>query len=151
VGKVPHVDRAAVQRCWVHWPFLLRRSYVRQNDAVSDERCDLLCLDLEKAEVLRRRRLSESRAADLASSGRALAEPTRLMLAAALVQTDELCVCDLAWVAERPIQAVSYHLGVLRAAGLAVSRREGKIVFYTLTERGRQLIHAHLESAEVRA
>jgi len=66
------------------------------------------------------------------------------------LQTDELCVCDLAWVTERPIQAVSCHLGILRTAGFAISRREGKIVFYALTERGRQLIDAHLEVAEVR-
>ncbi|MEO6857313.1 MAG: metalloregulator ArsR/SmtB family transcription factor [Solirubrobacteraceae bacterium] len=118
---------------------------------MSDDRCDLLCLDLEKAEVLRRRRLPDSGATDLASCARALADPTRTIIAAALAQTDELCVCDLAWVTERRIQAVSYHLGILRTASLTVSRRAGKIVFYALTDRGRRLIDAHLEGAEVRA
>ncbi|MDQ6821697.1 MAG: hypothetical protein M3076_15410 [Actinomycetota bacterium] len=53
---------------------------------MSDDRCDLLCLDLEKAEVLRRRRLPAARAADVANCARALADPTRASIAAALVQ-----------------------------------------------------------------
>jgi DNA-binding transcriptional ArsR family regulator len=40
----------------------------------------------------------------------------------------ELCVCDLAWVAERADNLVGHHLRVLRAAGLASSRREGGMV-----------------------
>ena len=38
----------------------------------------------------------------MAERAKALADPTRLTLAAALADADELCVCDLAWVAEQP-------------------------------------------------
>jgi DNA-binding transcriptional ArsR family regulator len=107
---------------------------------MADDRCDLLCLDLEKAERLRRDRIDDARAARLGDQARALADPTRLTLAAALAGADELCVCDLAWVSERAENLVSHHLRALRAAGLADSRRDGKMVLYRLTERGRALL-----------
>lgn len=69
----------------------------------------------------------------------ALGDPTRLALVAALRSTDELCVCDLAWITERSQALVSHHLRALRAAGLAVPRRDGKMVMYRLSERGRML------------
>ena len=55
-----------------------------------------------------------------------LADPTRLTLAAALLDADELCVCDLAWIVERSQNLVSHHARALRANGLVRSRREGK-------------------------
>jgi ArsR family transcriptional regulator, lead/cadmium/zinc/bismuth-responsive transcriptional repressor len=53
-----------------------------------------------------------------------------------------LCVCDLAWIAGRAENLVGHHLRTLRDAGLASSRREGKIVFYSLTETGLRLLDA---------
>jgi DNA-binding transcriptional ArsR family regulator len=49
-------------------------------------------------------------------------------------------VCDLAWVAGRAENLVSHHLRLLRSAELVTSRRDGKMVMYSLTERGRELI-----------
>jgi ArsR family transcriptional regulator, lead/cadmium/zinc/bismuth-responsive transcriptional repressor len=111
---------------------------------VADDRCDLLCLDLPRAEALRQSRLAVERAERLAAAARALGDPTRLTLAAALADADELCVCDLGWIAERPENLVSHHVRALRAAGLARSRRDGKLVMYSLTERGRALLDATL-------
>ena len=107
---------------------------------MADERCDLLCLDLDKAEALRASRLEPDRAERLADQAKALGDPTRLTLAFALAEGDELCVCDLAWVLERPENLVSHHLRQLRSAGLVTSRRDGKMVIYSLTERGRELL-----------
>jgi DNA-binding transcriptional ArsR family regulator len=61
-------------------------------------------------------------------------------LAAALAEGGELCVCDLAWVVERAENLVSHHLRLLRSAGVVTSRRDGKVVIYSLTERGRELL-----------
>ncbi len=107
-----------------------------------DDRCDLLCLDLPKAEALRASRLSEDAARTLAGRSKALADPTRLTIAAALAATDELCVCDLAWVTERPENLVSHHLRTLRSAGLVTGRRQGKMVMYAVTEAARALLAA---------
>jgi DNA-binding transcriptional ArsR family regulator len=109
---------------------------------MGDDRCDLLCLDLPKAEALRGRRLGEDEARPLAERAKALGDPTRLVIASALAATDELCVCDLAWVTERPENLVSHHLRLLRAAGLVTSRRDGRMVMYAATDAGRALLAA---------
>ncbi len=114
-----------------------------------DERCDLLCLDLPRAEELRARRIDAARAKEGAVRAHAFADPTRLTLAVALEEGGELCVCDLAWILERPQNLVSHHLRVLREAGLARSRREGKMVMYELTEDGAALLGAVLSQALV--
>lgn len=111
------------------------------------DRCELLCLDLPKAEAVRARMLDPDRARDAAALAGALGDPTRLGLAAALGEADELCVCDLAWIVGRSDKLVSHHLRVLRQAGLASFRREGKIAFYSLTETGRRLVDAMLLEA----
>lgn len=107
---------------------------------VSNDRCDLLCLDLPRAEELRRARLDPQTADQLATSAKALGDPTRLTLAVALRDGGELCVCDLSWVAERAENLVSHHVRALRTAGLVRSRRDGKMVMYALTDRGRALV-----------
>lgn len=114
---------------------------------VADDRCDLLCLDLPLAEKLRARRLDLGSAERAARRARAVADPTRLMLAAALCEAGELCVCDLAWISERSQNLVSHHLRALRAAGLVRSRRDGKMVIYTLTPAGDALVMSVLELA----
>ena len=107
-----------------------------------DDRCDLLCLDLPKAEALRASLLEEGAARPVAERAKALGDPTRVTIAAALAATDELCVCDLAWIVGRAENLVSHHLRVLRAAGLVSSRRSGKMVMYAVTDAGRALLAA---------
>ncbi|MGH2884679.1 MAG: ArsR/SmtB family transcription factor [Solirubrobacteraceae bacterium] len=114
-----------------------------------DDRCDLLCLDLPRAEAIRQR-LRPELATEAAARAKALADPTRLLIALALRDGRELCVCDLAWITARAENLVGHHLRALRAAGLANSRREHKIVFYALTDAGSQLLDAHLDAAEVK-
>jgi drug/metabolite transporter superfamily protein YnfA len=77
-----------------------------------------------------------------AGRAKALGDPTRSSLASALAATDELCVCDLAWISGRPENLVAHHVRALRAAGLAESRRHGKMVLYSLSPSGRQLVAA---------
>ena len=109
---------------------------------MADDRCELLCLDLPKAERLRASRRSEREARALAGDFKALGDPTRLTVAFALRDGGELCVCDLSWIVERAENLVSHHVRALRAAGLAEYRREGKMALYSLTERGRALLEA---------
>lgn len=114
---------------------------------MSHDRCELLCLDLPRAEAIRRR-LGAGLATQAAARAKALADPTRALIAFALHAGDELCVCDLAWITARAENLVGHHLRVLRDAGLASSRREHKVVFYTLTPAGQQLLDVHLQHAE---
>jgi DNA-binding transcriptional ArsR family regulator len=110
---------------------------------MANDTCELLCLDLPRAERLRRRRLTTATAEEAAAGARALGDPTRLGIAVALHDADgELCVCDLAWVMERSDKLVSHHVRHLRAASLVRSRRDGKMVMYELTGRGHALLAA---------
>jgi DNA-binding transcriptional ArsR family regulator len=113
-----------------------------------DDRCDLLCLDLPRAERIRHG-LDPDVIAVAANQAKAVADPTRLTVALALREGGELCVCDLAWIAGRAENLVGHHLRALRAAGLAVSRREGKVVFYALSDAGRALLQAYLPTSTV--
>jgi ArsR family transcriptional regulator, lead/cadmium/zinc/bismuth-responsive transcriptional repressor len=113
---------------------------------MTDDRCDLLCLDLPTAERLRIRKLDPAAAQSAASAAQALADPTRLTVAVALLGADELCVCDLAWIVERAQNLVSHHVRALRAQGIVRSRREGKMVMYSLSDDGRALLAAVLGS-----
>lgn len=105
-----------------------------------DETCDLLCLDAARAEVLRQGLPSLAEMEARAAAAKALSDPTRLGLALALRDGDELCVCDLGFVSGRQDKLVSHHLRQLRAAGLAQSRKDGRMVLYSLTDAGRALL-----------
>jgi ArsR family transcriptional regulator, lead/cadmium/zinc/bismuth-responsive transcriptional repressor len=115
---------------------------------MTDDRCELLCLDLQVAERLRKKRLAPEDADVAAGKARALSDPTRLMLAAALLEANELCVCDLAWIAERSQTLVSHHVRALRSHGIVRSRREGKMVMYSLTEEGQALLASVLPATQ---
>ena len=117
---------------------------------MTDDLCELLCLDLQVAERLRTKRLAPEEADVAAGKARALSDPTRLMLAAALLEANELCVCDLAWIAERSQTLVSHHVRALRSHGIVRSRREGKMVMYSLTEEGQSLLASVLPATGAR-
>lgn len=104
--------------------------------------CELLCLDLPKAEAARRRLPDAARLDQLASGARALGDGTRLAVAVALREADSACVCDLAWIVGRDERLVSHHARQLKAAGVARSRRDGRMAIYELTDAGRRLLDA---------
>jgi DNA-binding transcriptional ArsR family regulator len=120
------------------------QSPVRALDSVvvHDDTCELLCLDLPRAEALRHSRPAPADLEAAAVAAKALADPTRLAVAVALRDGGELCVCDLAWVCERSDKLVSHHARALRAAALVRSRRDGKMVLYSLTDAGAALLAA---------
>jgi DNA-binding transcriptional ArsR family regulator len=102
--------------------------------------CDLLCLDLPHAEQIRAA-LPEVRTVEpLADAARALGDSTRLTIATALLRGGEMCGCDMAWVVSQSQNLVSHHLRVLKGAGLVTSKRRGRLVLYSLTERGTELV-----------
>lgn len=115
---------------------------------MSEDLCELLCLDLPRAERIRQS-LDPGLARRAAVHARALADPTRMGIALALSEAHELCVCDVAWIVSRAENLAGHHLRALREAGLARSRRDGKIVFYRLTAPGHELVNAHRLAVQV--
>ena len=108
-------------------------------------------MDLPKAEQARRELPGATTLETWAVAAKALGDPTRLAVAVALGSCRTACVCDLAWIVGRHEKLVSHHVRALRAAGLAVATRDGKMVMYELTDRGRALLAAVVRRRAVSA
>jgi ArsR family transcriptional regulator len=65
---------------------------------------------------------------------RALGDETRLRIVA-LLSHGELCVCHLEAALDLNQSTASRHLGILKAAGVVDSRREGTWVYYSIIEQ----------------
>lgn len=65
---------------------------------------------------------------------KALANPARIRILTAL-EKGECCVCQLTAVLALAPSTVSAHLSELRRAGFLLDRKEGKIVYYRLSDR----------------
>ena len=64
---------------------------------------------------------------------KALGESTRLRILHALL-AGELCVCDLSETLGMSVSAISHQLAVLKSVRLVTHRRDGKIIYYSLTD-----------------
>ena len=63
----------------------------------------------------------------------ALSDPTRLGILERL-RSGERCVCDLMDSLDAAQSRLSFHLRVLKDAGLVADRRDGRWVYYTLSK-----------------
>ncbi|MBN1763158.1 MAG: winged helix-turn-helix transcriptional regulator [Methanomicrobia archaeon] len=70
---------------------------------------------------------------------KALSDPLRVRILKALGLSD-LCVCVLVELMECEYSKLSYHLGVLKKAGLVACTQDGTFQIYHLTEFGKQMI-----------
>lgn len=70
---------------------------------------------------------------ELLSLFKALSDETRLRIVKLLAE-GELCVCHLAAAVDMSQSKVSFHLKVLKEAGLVKDRRAGKWMYYRLDE-----------------
>lgn len=107
--------------------------------------CELLCLDLPKAEALRAA-LPAPEALELGTSPfKALTDPTRVAVLLSLADGGRCCVCDLSWIVGREEKLVSHHVRLLKTLGAARSHRDGRMVMYELTALGTALVAAYRE------
>jgi len=98
-----------------------------------DDTCQFYYVDEERV-ARARGRMHDARTIDeLAATFKVLAEPTRVRILHA-VSEEELCVCDIAAVVQATPSAISHQLRILRAARLVKSRKEGKMVYYSLDD-----------------
>ncbi len=64
-----------------------------------------------------------------------------------LLKNGEQCACDLLEKLDLTQSGLSYHMKILIESGIVTSREEGKWVYYTISEEGRQkIIQIFLES-----
>ncbi|MFH1702558.1 MAG: metalloregulator ArsR/SmtB family transcription factor [Nitrospirota bacterium] len=64
---------------------------------------------------------------------KALSDETRIRILK-LLEDGEICVCDVVAALEMVQPKVSFHLSVLKEAGLIKDRKQGKWIYYSLDE-----------------
>jgi len=92
------------------------------------------CIHEEIVVEVAERLPAEDKILQLADMFKALSDPSRLKIVTALLHS-ELCVCDLSVIGNLSESAVSHQLRTLRNLKIVSTRREGKIVFYRLTDK----------------
>lgn len=98
---------------------------------MNDDVCSQLCVTVESDVQPLRDSLLD--VAGLSELFKALSDETRVRVLYLLSQR-ELCVCDIAYLLEMTMPAVSHHLRFLRTLRLVKSRKDGKLVFYSLDD-----------------
>jgi ArsR family transcriptional regulator, lead/cadmium/zinc/bismuth-responsive transcriptional repressor len=110
-----------------------------------DDICEVTCVDEDKVKRVKES-VSKQNTLSVSQIFKALSDDTRIKIAYALSEEDELCVCDVANIVGSSTATASHHLRLLRNLGLAKYRKEGKLVFYSLDdEHVRQLIQIAFE------
>lgn len=91
-------------------------------------------VDPERVRAAQARLLDADEASRLAGLLGLLADPVRARILYALDLVDELCVGDIALALEATEDSVGYALRVLRTADLVATRKQGRAVFYRLSD-----------------
>ena len=99
-------------------------------------------------------RAETARRANTAQWFHALSDETRLEIVA-MLSSGERCVCELMDALDVAQSRLSFHLRVLKEAGIVVDRKDGRWVHYSLN-RGRLeemegLVHSMKPSARARS
>jgi ArsR family transcriptional regulator len=95
--------------------------------------CDCDVIHADVVDSVRKTMPDEEELYDLSDFFKVLGDSTRAKIIWALDQR-EMCVCDLAVLLNMTKSAISHQLSSLKQANLVKYRKEGKIVFYTLTD-----------------
>ena len=96
--------------------------------------CPVKLVDPDRVAAVRARLVSPDDASRLADQFKLLGDPTRTRLLCALLEAGELCVCDLAETVGVPESTASQALRLLRAAHIVRTRRDGRMIHYSLAD-----------------
>lgn len=96
--------------------------------------CATACVHPDKVELVRSKAPGEVELGRVTRVFKLIGDPTRARLLYALLEAGELCVCDLAAATGAAEATVSQALRLLRASGVVTGRREGRNVFYRLSD-----------------
>jgi DNA-binding transcriptional ArsR family regulator len=103
------------------------------NVKVSDFNCDCDVIHADIVDKVRQSMPEEDELYDLSDFFKVLGDSTRARIISAL-DINEMCVCDLAVLLNMTKSAISHQLRSLKEANLVKFRKEGKVVFYSLTD-----------------
>lgn len=98
-----------------------------------DEKCEYSHIHEEVVDKVKAILPNEELLYDLADFYKVFADSTRIKILYALLQS-EMCVCDLAQLLSASQSAISHQLRMLKQMKLVKYRKEGKQVFYSLSD-----------------
>jgi DNA-binding transcriptional ArsR family regulator len=96
--------------------------------------CNVPCFKADLVIRLRASMPSDETLEDARISFAALADRTRLKVLHALIEGEELCVCDVAHVVGMSVSAASHHVRKLRDLKILKYRNDGKMAYYSLRD-----------------
>ena len=110
--------------------------------------CEEDCIHENLLKIVNEKMPAETELYDLSELFKVFGDSTRIRLLFVLFEA-EVCVCDLANALNMTQSAISHQLRILKANKLVKSRREGKSVFYSLSDdHVRTIIAMGLEHIE---
>lgn len=95
--------------------------------------CEYMYAHAELVERVKKDMPDEIMLYDLAELYKVFADSTRIKILYCLFEA-EMCVCDIAQLLSMTTSAISHQLRVLKQSKLVKFRREGKTVFYSLSD-----------------
>lgn len=111
----------------------------RKKETKSNGICLHKCFKEELVMKIRRTMPKEGELISITEVFQILSDKTRLKMLLSLAQ-EELCVCDVANVTELSLSATSHQLKTLRQCGLVSYRTDGRMVYYRITDQGRNAL-----------
>ena len=110
--------------------------------------CEEDCIHENLLKIVNEKMPAETELYDLSELFKVFGDSTRIRILFVLFEA-EVCVCDLANALNMTQSAISHQLRILKANKLVKSRREGKSVFYSLSDdHVRTIIAMGLEHIE---
>ncbi|MBN2658508.1 MAG: winged helix-turn-helix transcriptional regulator [Spirochaetales bacterium] len=91
------------------------------------------CVNPENVDAVEQALIPEDDIVDISEIFKLLGDPTRMRIVAAL-RIRELCVGDLSALMEISMSGVSHQLRLLKKSRIVRTRRDGKMVYYTLDD-----------------
>ena len=105
----------------------------RTQIASGGQTCDVRCLNPDKVKRISKQLPKNDALTGLSDLFKSLSDPARVRILFTLSK-EEVCVCDLSALLRMSESAVSHQLQLLRALRLVTSRREGRVVYYSLRD-----------------
>ncbi len=95
--------------------------------------CEYMHVHEDIVETVRTNMPDEEELFDLSEFYKVFGDSTRIKILYVLFEA-EMCVCDIAQLLNMTVSAISHQLRVLKNARLVKQRRDGKTVFYSLSD-----------------
>jgi len=95
--------------------------------------CAGRCINEEKVKETALTMPDPDQIAQMANIHKAMSDPSRLKILLVLL-SQEHCVCDIAVICGQSDSAISHQLRHLRTLNIVKTRRDGKIIYYSLSD-----------------